>query len=78
MGQSRRVFTQKFKQATLKLVTIGRHPTAQVARDLGITLNLLRRWKQEITGDPIAAFRARSGASLTKRSSPASRRSWPV
>ena len=27
MGQSRRVFTQKFKQAALKLVTIGRHPT---------------------------------------------------
>ena len=26
------------------------------ARDLGITPNLLRRWKQEITGDPIAAF----------------------
>ena len=56
MGQSRRVFTQKFKQAALILVTIGRHPTAQVARDLGITLNLLRRWKQEIPGDPIAAF----------------------
>ena len=56
MGQSRRLFTQKFKQAALKLVTIGRHPTAQVARDLGITLNLLRRWKQEIPGDPIAAF----------------------
>ena len=37
-------------------MTIGRHPTAQVARDLGITLNLLRRLKQEITGDPIAAF----------------------
>ena len=56
MGQSRRVFTPKFKQEALKLVTVGRHPTAQVARDLGITLNMLRRWKQEITGDPIAAF----------------------
>lgn len=78
MGQSRRVFTQKFKQAALKLVTIGRHPTAQVARDLGITLNLLRRWKQEIPAIPSLPSRARSGASLTKRSSPASRRSWPV
>ena len=56
MGQSRRVFTPKFKQEALKLVTVGWHPTAQVARDLGITPNLLRRWKQEITGDPIAAF----------------------
>jgi transposase-like protein len=56
MGQLRRVFTPKFKQEALKLVTVGWHPTAQVARDLGITPNLLRRWKQEITGDPIAAF----------------------
>ena len=37
-------------------MTVGRHPTAQVARDLGITPNLLRHWKQEVTGDPIAAF----------------------
>ena len=50
------ITTRLFKQEALKLVTVGRHPTAQVARDLGITLNLLRRWKQEITGDPIAAF----------------------
>ena len=56
MGQSRRVFTPKFKEEALKLVTVGRYPTAQVARDLGITLNLLRRWKQEITGHPIPAF----------------------
>ena len=56
MGQSRRVFTPKFKEEALKLVTVGRHPTAPVARDLGITLNLLRRWKQEITGDAIPAF----------------------
>ena len=50
------ITTRLFKQEALKLVTVGRHPTAQVARDLGVTLNLLRRWKQEITGDPIAAF----------------------
>jgi transposase len=37
-------------------VTAAGHPTAQVARDLGITPNLLRRWKQEVTGDPVAAF----------------------
>ena len=56
MGQRRRAFTREFKQEAVKLVTAGGHPTAQVARDLGITPNLLRRWKQEVAGDPVAAF----------------------
>jgi hypothetical protein len=37
-------------------VTESGHPTTQVARDLGLTPNLLRRWKQEVAGDPVAAF----------------------
>jgi putative transposase len=36
-------------------VTESGHPTTQVARDLGLTPNLLRRWKQEVAGDPVAA-----------------------
>jgi transposase len=56
MGQTRRAFTREFKQEAVKLVTAGDHPTAQVARDLGITPNLLRRWKQEVAGDPVSAF----------------------
>ena len=32
------------------------HPTAQVARELGLTPNLLRRWKQEVASAPVAAF----------------------
>jgi transposase len=56
MGQTRRAFTREFKQEAVKLVTAGKHPTAQVARDLGLTPNLLRRWKQEVSGDPVAAF----------------------
>ena len=56
MGRPRRAFTREFKREAVTLVTEGEHPTAQVARDLGITPNLLRRWKQEATGDPVAAF----------------------
>jgi transposase len=56
MGQTRRAFTREFKQEAVKLVTAGGHPTAQVARDLGVTPNLLRRWKHEVAGDPVAAF----------------------
>jgi len=40
----------------VKLVTAGGHLTAQVARDLGVTPNLLRRWKQAVAGAPVAAF----------------------
>ena len=78
MGHQRRTFTRGFKQEAVILVAAGGHPTAQVARDLGITPNLLRRWKQEVVGDPVAAFPARDGASRTKRSSPDSNGSWPV
>lgn len=56
MGQTRRAFTREFKQEAVKLVTAGGHPTAQVARDLGVTPNLLQRWTQEVAGDPVAAF----------------------
>ena len=56
MGQTRRAFTREFKQEAVKLVTVSGQPTAQVARDLGITPNVLRRWKQEVAGDPVAAF----------------------
>jgi transposase len=55
-GRTRRAFTRELKQEAVKLVMAGGHPTAPVARDLGITPNLLRRWKQEVAGDPVAAF----------------------
>jgi len=47
MGRTRRVCTPEFKREAVKLVMKGGHPTAQVARDLGLPPNLLRRWKQE-------------------------------
>ena len=56
MGRPRRVFTREFKQEAVNLVKAGGHPTAQVARDLGITPNLFRRWKQAVAGDPGVAF----------------------
>jgi transposase len=56
MGQMRRSFTREFKSEAVNLVRESGRPTAQVARDLGITPNLLRRWKQEVVGDPVSAF----------------------
>ena len=56
MGRTRRAFTQEFKREAVKLVAENGHPTAQVARELGLTPNLLRRWHQEVASDPVAAF----------------------
>ena len=56
MGRSRRTFTQAFKREAVKLVADSGHSAAHVARDLGILPKLLRRWKQEVAGDPSAAF----------------------
>jgi transposase len=56
MGRPRRAFTQEFKREAVKLATERGHSTAQVARDLGLTPNLLRRWKQEVAGDPVESF----------------------
>jgi len=46
----------------IRFVTTGRHPTAQIARDLGITLNLLWHSKQEVAGDSLTDSPAKDGA----------------
>ena len=56
MGRTRRAFTQEFKREAVKLVAEHGHPTAQVARELGLPPNLLRRWTQEVASAPVAAF----------------------
>ncbi|MDQ6734307.1 MAG: transposase [Nitrospirota bacterium] len=55
-GQMRRSFTREFKSEAVKLVIESGRPTAQVARDLGLTPNLLRRWKQQVARDPVESF----------------------
>ena len=80
MGQSRRVFTREVTPEAVNLVTDGGHPTAQVARDLGISgsrricYGAGRKRSPAITSPP---SQARGGASLPTRSSPASRGSGP-
>ena len=56
MGRPRRACTREFKQEAVKLVAVDGHLTAQVARNLGITPNLLRRRTQAVTDDPVTAF----------------------
>ncbi len=56
MGTTRRSFSQEFKVEAVRMVTEGIHSLAQVARDLSIRPDMLRRWRRQFEQDPEKAF----------------------
>ncbi|MDH3255781.1 MAG: transposase [Acidobacteriota bacterium] len=56
MATSRRSFSQEFKVEAVRMVTEGGHSLAQVARDLSIRADMLRRWRRQFEQDPEQAF----------------------
>ena len=46
-GTTRRQFTDEFKSEAVRLTRESGRPVAQVARDLGISDNVLYRWRTE-------------------------------
>ena len=56
MSATRRSFSREFKEEAVRMVTEGGHSLAQVARDLEIGPNLLRRWRRKLEEDPEQAF----------------------
>ena len=56
MGTSRRSFSQEFKIEAVRMVTEGGHSLSQVARDLSIRPDMLRRWRRQFEQDPEQAF----------------------
>ncbi len=56
MGSTRRSFTREFKEEAVGMVTEGGHSLAQVARDLDIRPDMLRRWRRQFERDPEQAF----------------------
>jgi transposase len=55
MGQRRR-FAREFKLEAVKLVRDRGVSVAQVARDLDVHENMLRKWVKEFAADPQYAF----------------------
>ena len=43
----RRVFSSEFKREAVRQVVDGKRPKAHVARDLGIHINVLKRWLEQ-------------------------------
>jgi len=52
----RRQFSREFKLEAVRLVTVEGHRVSQVARDLDIRPDMLRRWRQQIEQDATGAF----------------------
>ena len=50
MKQKRKTYTQEFKQEAVKLITEQGYQVAETARNLGVNVSVLRRWKNEIEG----------------------------
>jgi transposase len=56
ISRPRRKFDGEFKREAVRLVTTGGRKASEVARNLGISPNLLHRWKQQLVADPAQAF----------------------
>ncbi len=56
MGSTRRSFSREFKLEAVRMVTEAGHSLAQVARDLDIGPDMLRRWRRQFETDLEEAF----------------------
>jgi transposase len=56
MAEKRKTYTAAFKQEAVRLITEQRYGVAATARNLGVNVNMLRRWKQEYTTNAATAF----------------------
>ncbi len=53
---TRKHYSREFKLETVKLVTEGGMSRAQVARDMGIDVQTLRKWLRQVAADNERAF----------------------
>ena len=56
MAEKRKIYTAEFKREAVRLVTEHHYGVAEAARNVGITTNMLRRWKRELADRDNGAF----------------------
>jgi transposase len=56
MGERQRKFSPELKLEAVRMVTDDGHGIADVARDLDLRPDMLRRWKRQLEADPRHAF----------------------
>lgn len=62
----RRYFSAEFKTEAVRQVVELRRPKAQVARDLGVHINVLKSWLNAYGKDPVGAFTGESVAAIER------------
>jgi transposase len=55
MKQTRRRFSKEFKLEVVRQLASGRR-LAEVARELGVDAQVIRRWQGQVKVDPVTAF----------------------
>ena len=56
MGKKRRRFDQAFKESAVRMALKGGHGFAQVAEDLGVRPDMIRRWAKQFESEGAKAF----------------------
>ena len=56
MTRKRRRFDREFKESAVRLVSQGGHSVEQVARDLDVRSEMIRRWRKKLEGEGAKAF----------------------
>lgn len=51
MREKRRRFSEEFKRESVRQAYEGSQPVSQVARELGLRPDMLRRWRQRFSGE---------------------------
>ena len=56
MTEKRKTYTAEFKHEAVRLSTEQGYGVAETARNLGLNVNMLRRWRRELNDTPQGAF----------------------
>ena len=54
--KKRKTYTREFKTEAVRLITEKGYSIAEASRNLGVEYSVMRRWKQQLSGDPDNAF----------------------
>ncbi len=54
--KKRKSYTREFKMEAVRLITEKGYSIAEASRNLGVDYSVLRRWKKQLSDDPLNAF----------------------
>lgn len=67
MSERRRQYDRQFKEQAVRLLEQGEVPLARIARQLGVTESMLRRWRAQVESGKLFSESGRQERSLVQR-----------